>query len=79
MSIGQGLRTIFVLALAGIVLPARAAEPAPYPVWWSPELELDSPKGVEARGDFTGEVWTTSCSCPPAARPKVLTGRRISI
>jgi hypothetical protein len=28
--------------------PAPAEEP-PYPVWWSPVLELDSVEGIDAR------------------------------
>ena len=29
--------------------PVTAAEPAPYPVWWSHKLELKSIEGVEER------------------------------
>ncbi len=36
-------------SLAWLWQPAMAAEPALYPVWWSPELELESIEGVEAR------------------------------
>ena len=51
------------LAVVAIVVPAivAAAEDGPYPVWWSPALELESLDAIDARlereiwkGDFDG-------------------------
>jgi len=48
---GQIARTVGLAVLwAGLAFanPAPADEP-PYPVWWSPVLELDSLEGIDAR------------------------------
>ncbi len=39
------------LAVVAMVVPAivAAAEDGPYPVWWSPMLELDSLDAIDAR------------------------------
>ena len=45
------------LAVVAIVVPAivAAAEDGPYPVWWSPALELDSLDAIDAR--LEREIW----------------------
>ncbi len=45
--------TALLLAVSG---PAAAAAEGPYPVWWSPALELDSLDAIDAR--LGRELWT---------------------
>ena len=49
------LRVISLVCLAWLGRPSAAAEPAPYPVWWSPKLELESLDEIDARLD--GPFW----------------------
>ncbi len=46
-----------VLAVVAMVVPSIvvAAEDGPYPVWWSPALELDSLDAIDAR--LAREIW----------------------
>ncbi len=39
----------------GVFGPATATEDGPYPVWWSPALELDSLDAIDAR--LERELW----------------------
>ena len=53
-----GLRKLWCLTLActlALGLSGASAEDGPYPVWWSPTLELDSLDQIDAR--LAREIW----------------------
>ncbi len=53
------LRTFTLAGALALGLSATAAaEESPYPVWWSPALELDSLDAIDAR--LEGEMWPSS-------------------
>ena len=66
-----GPRKLWCLALTctlalGLSVPAAAAENGPFPVWWSPGLELDSLDAIDAR--LAREIWPGDPEGMPLAR-----------
>lgn len=49
VTIAVRILSLLFLSTGAFAAPTGAAEAPPYPVWWSPELELDSLEAVEAR------------------------------
>jgi hypothetical protein len=59
----------------GVFGPASATEEGPYPVWWSPVLELDSLDAIDAR--LAREIWPGDPEGLPLAKTEGETRKEV--